>query len=231
MSWLTPSRIDLGTYVKMARKEVAEKVKLPAGYTLKWSGRFEYMERAQQRLKIVVPLTLAIIFFLLYVHFGNIPETLIVLLTIPFAVVGGVWLMYFLGYNMSIAVAVGYIALAGLAVETGIVMLVYLDEVLERHKREGRLNSIQDIYEAIIEGAVMRVRPKLMTVATTLIGLLPIMIGDAFESGSSVMQRIAAPMVGGLITSMILTLLIIPAIYMVWKSWAFRREYSRSLKT
>jgi Cu(I)/Ag(I) efflux system membrane protein CusA/SilA len=220
--------IDLGTYVKTARIEVAEKVKIPSGYTLKWSGRFEYMERAQQRLKIVVPLTLAIIFVLLYVHFGNVAETFIVLLTIPFAVVGGVWLMYFLGYNMSIAVAVGYIALAGLAVETGIVMLVYLDEVLERYKREGRLNSIQDIYEAIIEGAVMRVRPKLMTVATTLIGLLPIMIGNAFESGSSVMQRIAAPMVGGLITSTILTLLIIPAVYMVWKSWAFRREYSRS---
>ena len=222
--------IDLGTYVKTARLEVAEKVKIPSGYTLKWSGRFEYMERAQQRLKIVVPLTLAIIFVLLYVHFGNVAETLIVLLTIPFAVVGGVWLMYFLGYNMSIAVAVGYIALAGLAVETGIVMLVYLDEVLERYRREGRLNSIQDIYEAIIEGAVMRVRPKLMTVATTLIGLLPIMIGNVFESGSSVMQRIAAPMVGGLITSTILTLLIIPAVYMVWKSWVFRREYSRSGK-
>jgi Cu(I)/Ag(I) efflux system membrane protein CusA/SilA len=222
--------IDLGTYVKKARQEVAEKVKLPSGYTLKWSGRFEYMERAQQRLKIVVPLTLAIIFVLLYVHFGSVPETLIVLLTIPFAVVGGVWLMYFLGYNMSIAVGVGFIALAGLAVETGIVMLVYLDEVLERYEREGRLNSIQDIYEAIIEGAVMRVRPKLMTVATTFIGLLPIMIGNAFESGSSVMQRIATPMVGGLITSTILTLLIIPAVYMVWKSWAFRREYSRSGK-
>jgi len=222
--------IDLGTYVKTARKEVAEQVKIPSGYTLKWSGRFEYMERAQQRLKIVVPLTLAIIFVLLYVHFGNVAETLIVLLTIPFAVVGGVWLMYFLGYNMSIAVAVGYIALAGLAVETGIVMLVYLDEVVERYKREGRLNSVQEIYEAIIEGAVMRVRPKLMTVATTLIGLLPIMIGNAFESGSSVMQRIAAPMVGGLITSTILTLLIIPAVYMVWKSWAFRSEYSRSGK-
>ncbi len=222
--------IDLGTYVKMARKEVAEKVKIPSGYTLKWSGRFEYMERAQERLKIVVPLTLAIIFVLLFVHFGNVAETLIVLLTIPFAIVGGVWLMYFLGYHMSIAVAVGYIALAGLAVETGIVMLVYLDEVLKRYKREGRLNSIKDIYEAIIEGAVMRVRPKLMTVATTLIGLLPIMIGNVFESGSSVMQRIAAPMVGGLITSTILTLLIIPAVYMVWKSWAFRREYSRSGK-
>jgi Cu(I)/Ag(I) efflux system membrane protein CusA/SilA len=220
--------VDLGTYVKNARKAVSEKVKIPAGYTLKWSGRFEYMERAQQRLKIVVPLTLAIIFVLLYVHFHNVTETLIVLLTIPFSVVGGVWLMHFLGYNLSIAVAVGFIALAGLAVETGIVMLVYLDEVYERHIREGRLNSIRDIYEGIIEGAVMRVRPKLMTVATTLIGLMPIMIGNVFESGSSVMQRIAAPMVGGLITSTILTLFIIPAIYMVWKTGSFRRSYSRS---
>ncbi len=223
--------VDLGTYVKNAKKVVAEKVKIPAGYTLKWSGRFEYMERAQQRLKIVVPLTLAIIFVLLYVHFNNVTETLIVLLTIPFSVVGGVWLMYFLGYNLSIAVAVGFIALAGLAVETGIVMLVYLDEVYERHVREGRLNSIRDIYEGIIEGAVMRVRPKLMTVATTLIGLMPIMIGNVFESGSSVMQRIAAPMVGGLITSTILTLFIIPAIYMVWKSWSFRRSYANSAGT
>ena len=223
--------VDLGTYVKNARKVVAERVKIPAGYTLKWSGRFEYMERAQQRLKIVVPLTLAIIFVLLYVHFHNVTETLIVLLTIPFSVVGGVWLMYFLGYNLSIAVAVGFIALAGLAVETGIVMLVYLDEVYERHKREGKLSSIRDIYEGIIEGAVMRVRPKLMTVATTLIGLMPIMIGNVFESGSSVMQRIAAPMVGGLITSTILTLFIIPAIYMVWKSWVFRGEYKRAMST
>ncbi len=222
--------VDLGTYVDTAREAVAEQVNIPDGYTLKWSGRFEYMERAQQRLRIVVPITLAIIFVLLYVHFGRVTETLIVLLTIPFAVVGGVWLMYFLEYNMSIAVGVGYIALAGLAVEIGVVMLVYLDEVLERYEREGRLHSITDIYEAIIEGAVMRVRPILMTVATTLIGLLPIMIGNVFESGSSVMQRIAAPMVGGLISATVLTLLIIPAIYMVWKSGTFRREYARSDK-
>ena len=220
--------VDLGTYVDRARQAVASRVHMPAGYTLKWSGRFEFMERANARLKVVVPMTLAIIFVLLYVHFGNVVETLIVLLTIPFSVVGGIWLMYFLGYNMSIAVAVGFIALAGLAVETGIVMLVYLDEVFERHEKEGRMNSLRDLYDGIIEGAVMRVRPKLMTVSTTLIGLMPVMIGNVFESGSSVMQRIAAPMVGGLVTSMILTLLIIPAVYMVWKSWAFRRQYSRS---
>jgi len=219
--------VDLGTYVKNARKAVAEKVDIPEGYTLKWSGRFEFMERARERLKVVVPLTLAIIFVLLYVHFHNVTETLIVLLTIPFSIVGGVWLMYFLGYNLSIAVAVGFIALAGLAVETGIVMLVYLDEVYERHRREGRLNSVADIYGGIIEGAVLRVRPKLMTVATTLIGLMPIMIGNVFESGSSVMQRIAAPMVGGLVTSTILTLFIIPAVYMAWKSRAFRRSHAR----
>ncbi len=216
--------VDLGTYVKRAREAVAGKVEIPAGYTLKWSGRFEFMERARQRLQVVVPLTLAIIFVLLYMHFKNITETLIVLFTVPFSVVGGVWLIYILGYNLSIAVAVGFIALAGLAVETGIVMLVYLDEVYERHRREGKILSMGDIYEGIIEGAVMRVRPKLMTVATTLIGLMPIMIGNAFESGSSVMQRIAAPMVGGLVTSTVLTLFIIPAVYMVWKSRVFRRE-------
>jgi len=222
--------VDLGTYVKAARQVVAERVEIPPGYTLKWSGRFEFMERAQQRLKVVVPLTLAIIFVLLYVHFRDVTETFIVLLSIPFAVVGGVWLMYFLGYNMSIAAGVGFIALAGLAVETGIVMLVYLDEVHERQKREGRLRSMKDVYEGIIEGAVMRVRPKLMTVATTFIGLLPVMIGNVFESGSSVMQRIAAPMVGGLITSTILTLLIIPAVYMVWKRWEFRQRFAASQK-
>jgi len=222
--------VDLGTYVKAARQVVAERVEIPPGYTLRWSGRFEFMERAQQRLKVVVPLTLAIIFVLLYVHFRDVTETFIVLLSIPFAVVGGVWLMYFLGYNMSIAAGVGFIALAGLAVETGIVMLVYLDEVHERQKREGRFRSMKDVYEGIIEGAVMRVRPKLMTVTTTFIGLLPVMIGNVFESGSSVMQRIAAPMVGGLITSTILTLLIIPAVYMVWKRWEFGRKFAAGRK-
>jgi Cu(I)/Ag(I) efflux system membrane protein CusA/SilA len=222
--------VDLGTYVKMARKEVAEKVRVPPGYTLKWSGRFEFMERAQKRLQVLVPLTLAIIFVLLYLHFRNVTETLILLLSVPFAVVGGIWLMYLLGYNMSIAAGVGFIALAGLAVETGVVMLVYLDEVHERRKREGRLTSVKDIYEGIIEGAVMRLRPKLMAASTTFIGLLPIMIGNVFESGSSVMQRIAAPMVGGLVTDSMLTLLVIPGVYMVWKRWEFRREFAAGRK-
>ncbi len=216
--------VDLGTYVKLAKQVVSEQIELPAGYSIKWSGRYEYMERAQQRLLLVVPFTLLIIFFLLYLHFKNVTEVLIVLLTIPFSLVGGVWLMYALGYHMSVAVAVGFIALAGLAAETGIVMLAYLDEVYKRRKAEQRLTTLNDLYDGIIEGAVLRVRPKLMTVATTIIGLLPIMIGNVFESGSQVMQRIAAPMVGGLVSATVLTLLIIPAIYMVWKGFLLKRE-------
>jgi len=171
----------------------------------------------------VLPLTLLIIFFLLYLHFKSLTEVLIVLLAIPFSLVGGVWLMYLLDYHMSVAVAVGFIALAGLAAETGIVMLAYLDEVYHRRLREGRLRSMRDLYDSIIEGAVLRVRPKLMTVATTVIGLMPVMIGNVFQSGSQVMQRIAAPMVGGLLSATVLTLLIIPAIYMVWKGFLLRR--------
>ncbi|UCF66102.1 MAG: efflux RND transporter permease subunit, partial [Acidobacteriota bacterium] len=199
--------VDLGTYVARAKQAVAEQITLPPGYSLKWSGRYEYMERARKRLALVLPLTLLIIFFLLYIHFRSLTEVLIVLLAIPFSLVGGVWLMYLLDYNMSIAVAVGFIALAGLAAETGIVMLAYLDEVYERRQREGRMNTMRDLYDGIIEGAVLRVRPKLMTVATTIIGLLPVMIGNVFESGSQVMQRIAAPMVGGLVSATVLTLL------------------------
>jgi len=216
--------VDLGTYVDLAKRAVASNLSLPPGYSIRWSGRYEYMERAQRRLVLVLPLTLLIIFFLLYMHFRNLTEVLIVLLTVPFSLVGGVWLMYVLGYNMSVASAVGFIALAGLAAETGIVMLAYLDEVYHRRRREGRLRTMRDLYEGIVEGAVLRVRPKLMTVATTIIGLLPVMIGNVFESGSQVMQRIAAPMVGGLLSATILTLLIIPSIYMVWKGAALRRE-------
>ncbi len=221
--------VDMATYVDLAKKAVAENIKLPPGYSLRWSGRYEYMERARERLMLVLPLTLLIIFFLLYMHFKNIPEVLIVLLAIPFSLVGGVWLMYLLDYNMSVAVAVGFIALAGLAAETGIVMLAYLDEVYKRRKREGRLKTISDLYQGIIEGAVLRVRPKLMTVATTVIGLLPVMAGNVFESGSQVMQRIAAPMVGGMLSATVLTLLIIPAIYMVWKGAVLRREIRHGL--
>jgi Cu(I)/Ag(I) efflux system membrane protein CusA/SilA len=214
----------MSTYVERAKQAVAEQIDLPAGYSIRWSGRYEYMERARQRLMLVLPVTLLIIFFLLYVHFRSLTEVLIVLLAIPFSLVGGVWLMYVLDYNLSVAVAVGFIALAGLAAETGIVMLAYLDEVYHRRKREGRLNTMSDLYDGIVEGAVLRVRPKLMTVATTVIGLLPVMIGNVFQSGSQVMQRIAAPMVGGLLSATVLTLLIIPAIYMVWKGFLLRRE-------
>jgi Cu(I)/Ag(I) efflux system membrane protein CusA/SilA len=219
--------VDMGTYVKRAKQAVAENIELPPGYSIRWSGRYEYMERAAERLMLVLPLTLAIIFFLLYVHFRNLTEVLIVLLTVPFSLVGGIWLMYALGYNMSVATAVGFIALAGLAAETGIVMLAYLDEVHHRKKREGRLETMRDLYEGIIEGAVLRVRPKLMTVATTIIGLLPVMMGNVFESGSQVMQRIAAPMVGGLASATVLTLLIIPALYMVWRRAGLQREIRR----
>lgn len=206
---------DIGGYVEAARTRIEERVRLPEGVTLLWSGQFEYMERARDRLAVVVPLTLAIIFLLLYVHFRNLTEPLLVMVTVPFAAVGGVWLMYALDYNLSVAAGVGFIALAGLAAETGVVMLVYLDEAFERWRREGRLADLTALRGAIIEGAVDRVRPKLMTVATTLLGLLPVMYGT--ETGTRVMKRIAAPMVGGLVSSAILTLLILPAIYLLWR--------------
>ena len=215
--------IDLGTYIKRAKKTLNEKITIPAGYNLKWSGQYEYMERAQKRLQLVVPLTLAIIFFLLYVHFRNITESLIVLFSLPFALVGGIWLMWALGFNMSVAVVVGFIALAGLAAETGIVMLVYLDETYKQRLRDGLLSSKKELDHCIIEGAVMRVRPKIMTVTTTIMALIPIMIGTVGETGSEVMKRIASPMVGGLVSSTFLTLLIIPAIYRIWKGFELRR--------
>lgn len=207
--------VDVGTYVEQARQVVADRVALPAGVSLKWSGQYEYMKRAEERLSVLVPLTLLLVLMLLYLHFGNLTETLIVLLSLPFALVGGIWLMHLLDYEMSVAVAVGFIALAGLAAETGVVMLVYLDEAVRRYRDEGRLETLSDLAAAIEEGAVERVRPKLMTVATTLIGLLPVMFGT--ETGSQIMKRIAAPMVGGLVSSTVLTLVIIPAVYMIVK--------------
>lgn len=206
---------DLGGWVEMAKKIVAEKVPLPKGVSLVWSGQYEYMERANKRLKLVVPLTIVIILLLLYIHFKNFTESAIVLLTLPFAMIGGVWLMWYFNFNLSVAVGVGFIALAGLAAETGVVMLVYLDESYKRWKSEGRLNSLVELKNCIIEGAVLRVRPKIMTVATTMIGLLPIMFGT--ETGTRVMKRIAAPMVGGLVSATILTLIILPVVYLLWK--------------
>lgn len=212
--------VDIGTYVKMAKQVVDREVDLPAGYSILWSGQFEYMEKARKTLNVIVPVTLMVIFLLLYIHFQNVTEAAIVMASLPFALIGGVWLIYLLGYNVSVAVVVGFIALAGLAAETGVVMLVYLDEVFEKRSSRGMMNSSEDLQSAIIEGAVERVRPKLMTVATTLIGLLPVMWGT--ETGSKVMKRIAAPMVGGLVSSAVLTLVIIPAVYFIWKRWQLR---------
>jgi Cu(I)/Ag(I) efflux system membrane protein CusA/SilA len=214
--------MDLGTYVKHAKDIVDQKIDIPSGYSMVWSGQYEYMEKARKTLNIIVPTTLAIIFILLFVHFKSVIEASIVMGTLPFAMVGGIWLIYLLGYNVSVAVVVGFIALAGLAAETGVVMLVYLDDVFHRRMDAGVMTAPADLRVAIIEGAVERVRPKIMTVATTLIGLLPVMWGNA--TGSQVMKRIAAPMVGGLISSTILTLIIIPAVYFIWKQWELKHQ-------
>jgi Cu(I)/Ag(I) efflux system membrane protein CusA/SilA len=216
---------DIGGYVRAAQKAVREQVNFPPGATVQWSGQFEYMERAAARLSVVVPLTLLIIFLLLYLNFRRLTETLIVMLSVPFALVGGVWLLWLLDYNLSVAVAVGFIALAGVAAETGVVMLIYLDHAYERVRAqraaEGRLPTLQDTYDAIIEGAVERVRPKIMTVVAIIAGLLPIMWGSG--TGAEVMRRIAAPMVGGMVSSTLLTLMVIPAIYMIVKTREVRR--------
>ena len=212
---------DLGGYVAAAQKAVAAQVQLPAGTYLIWSGQFEYLQRAEARLQVVVPVTLMIIFLLLYLNFRRIAETLIVMLSLPFALVGGLWLLWWLGFNMSVAVAVGFIALAGVAAETGVVMLIYLDRAVEdirgRCAAEGRPYTRVDLYQAIMVGAVERVRPKIMTVTAIMGGLLPILWSTG--TGSEVMQRIAVPMIGGMISSALLTLIVIPAIYAVIKGW------------
>jgi Cu(I)/Ag(I) efflux system membrane protein CusA/SilA len=210
---------DIGSYVAEARKAVNEKVKFTSGTYITWSGQFEYMERAIAKLKVVVPVTLLIIFLLLYLNFRRITETLIVMLSVPFALVGGIWLMWLLGYNLSVAAAVGFIALAGVAAETGVIMLIYLDHawlaIQQKCAEQGRQPQQADFYAAIMEGAVERVRPKMMTVTAIMAGLLPILWGSG--TGSEVMSRIAAPMVGGMISSAILTLAVIPALYALLK--------------
>jgi Cu(I)/Ag(I) efflux system membrane protein CusA/SilA len=203
--------IDVGTYVSRAREAVQDSIQLPTGYSIIWSGQFESMQMVAEKLRLIIPLTLFLIFLLLYMHFKSLTNCLIVILSLPFALVGGIWLFYIFGFNSSVAVYVGFIALAGLAAETGVVMLVYLEEARRRYRAGGRLNTLGDLKNAVIEGAVDRVRPKLMTVATTLFALLPIMLGHG--TGSEVMQRIAAPMIGGLASSTILTLIIVPLIY------------------
>ncbi len=212
---------DVGTYVQDARAAVEARVTLPPGYSLRWSGQYEFLERANRRLAVLVPIALAFIFLLLFLHFRSATEALLLMIPLPFALVGAVWLMLALGYNFSIAVGVGLIAVAGLAAETGVVMHVYLDEAVKRYQRTGRLTSVPRLKAALEEGAVDRVRPKLMTVFTTIIGLVPVMVGTG--TGSEVMQRIATPMVGGLITSTVHTLVMIPALYAVVQGRRLRR--------
>ncbi|MDT7858238.1 efflux RND transporter permease subunit [Rubrivirga sp. S365] len=213
---------DVGSYVQDAQAAVAAAVDLPPGYSLRWSGQYEYMERANRRLAVLVPIALAIVFILLFLHFRSAEEALLLMIPLPFAVVGAVWLMLALGYNMSIAVGVGLIAVAGLAAETGVVMHVYLDEAVKRYRSTGRLTSVPRLKAALEEGAVDRVRPKLMTVFTTILGLTPLMIGTG--TGAEVMQRIATPMIGGLVTSTVHTLVMIPALYAVVQGRRLRRE-------
>ncbi|SMO89526.1 efflux RND transporter permease subunit [Fodinibius sediminis] len=207
---------DIGSYVNQARQTVDERLDLPSGYSLTWSGQYEYMERAKKRLQVVVPITLLIIFLLLYFNFKNLQESLIVLMTLPFSLVGSFWLMYILGYNLSVAVGVGAIALAGVAAEIGVIMLTYLDNAYNNRKYNGKMNNLDDLKQAIFEGSAQRIRPIFMTVCAITGGLLPIMWGTG--TGATVMKRIAAPMVGGMVSATILSLVVIPVIYYLWKS-------------
>jgi Cu(I)/Ag(I) efflux system membrane protein CusA/SilA len=215
---------DLGEYVADAQKAVQASIQFPPGYYVMWSGQYEYLERATARLKIVVPVTLLIIFLLLYLNFRSITETMIVMLSLPFSLVGGLWLMWWLSFNLSVAVAVGFIALAGVAAETGVVMLIYLNHayaaIEARCVAEGQMVTREDLYEAVMEGAVERVRPKMMTVVAIMAGLLPIMWSTG--TGSEIMQRIAVPMIGGMVSSTLLTLIVIPAIFGLVKGIGLR---------
>jgi len=217
--------VDLGSYVKDAQKIVNEQLTLPAGYSLVWSGQYEYMQKANARLAKVIPFTLVIIIILLYLAFRRVGEVLLILSTLPFALIGGIWLMFLLGFNFSVAVGVGFIALAGVSIEIGVIMLLYLNQSLEAKKQQRLTDfNVNDLKEAVMEGAGLRVRPVIMTVAVVVMGLVPIMYGDG--TGSSVMQRIATPMIGGMVSAVILTLLILPAVYFQWKKISFRKQFN-----
>jgi Cu(I)/Ag(I) efflux system membrane protein CusA/SilA len=213
---------DIGGYVEEAKRVVAREVRIPPGYFLKWTGQYELLEQMRSRMKFLVPLTLALVLGLLYLNFGNLTQSLIVLASVPFALVGSVWLMALLGYNLSTATWVGIIALVGLAAQTGVVMVVYCDSAYHKAKASGRIRDLDDIVEATLEGSVQRVRPKLMTVATMMVGLVPLLWSQG--TGADVMKRVAAPMVGGLFTSAFLTLEIIPVVYTYWRYAQLKRE-------
>jgi Cu(I)/Ag(I) efflux system membrane protein CusA/SilA len=212
---------DMGRYVEDAKRMVADKVRLPAGYQLVWSGQYEYLLRVVERLWVVVPFTLAIVFLLLYFNTGSFVKTAIILLAVPFSAVGAIWLLYLLNYNLSIAVWVGLIALLGVDAETAVFMLLYLDLAYNEHKARGKMRNMADLRAAIEEGAVKRLRPKVMTVAVMFLGLVPILWSTG--AGSDVMRRIAAPMIGGIFTSFLLELMVYPAIYELWKGFEVRR--------
>jgi Cu(I)/Ag(I) efflux system membrane protein CusA/SilA len=214
---------SLTSVVHDMQRAVAKEVKLPVGYSIAWSGQFEYLERAAAKLKIVVPATLLIIFVLLYLTFGRFDEALLIMATLPFALAGGIWLLWVLGYNLSVASGVGFIALAGVSAEFGVIMLLYLKNAWEGRLAEGR-NGAADLLDAIREGAVLRVRPKAMTVAVVIAGLLPVMI--ATGSGSEIMQRIAAPMVGGMITAPLLSMFVVPVVYLLLRRRQLRKAGS-----
>jgi Cu(I)/Ag(I) efflux system membrane protein CusA/SilA len=222
-----PGERDVGSYVRDAQEAVDRELSLPAGYTLVWSGQYEFMQRVVEKLKIVVPVTLGIIFLLLYFSFGSVTESLIVMIALPFALVGGVWFLWPLGYNTSVAVWVGFIALAGVAAETGVVMLIYLDEAFHRRRLEGRMRDVSDVAAAVREGAVERLRPKVMTVTAIMAGLAPILWSSG--TGADVMKRIAAPMVGGMLSATVLTLVVLPAIYLLWRRWQVIRRPERPI--
>jgi Cu(I)/Ag(I) efflux system membrane protein CusA/SilA len=209
-----------------AQRVVREQVQLPPGYSVTWSGQYEYLVRAKQQLATVLPVTLAIIVLLLYLNFRRFTEVIIIMGTLPLALVGGLWLLYLLGYNLSIAVGVGFIALAGVTVEIGVIMLVYLNQALQRHTASARAGdrgvTLAAVRSAVVDGALLRVRPIMMTVSTIIVGLLPIMLGSG--TGSEVMRRIAAPMVGGMISATVLTLVVIPAVFLIWKRQAVQTE-------
>jgi Cu(I)/Ag(I) efflux system membrane protein CusA/SilA len=207
--------VDLGSYVKNARQKLKDKLKLPAGYTISWAGQYEYLLRVKDKLSLVIPMMLLVILLLLYMTFKDMTAALVIMLSLPLALAGGIWFLFWLDFNFSVAAAVGFIALAGVAAEFGVIMLIYLNNAVLEKDLDGKLKTTADLKDSIMEGAVMRVRPKAMTVAVIIAGLVPIMIGSG--TGSDVMQRIAAPMIGGMITAPLLSLLVIPAIYLIWK--------------
>jgi Cu(I)/Ag(I) efflux system membrane protein CusA/SilA len=221
--------IDIGTYIKNAQQAVAKNIHLPIGYTVVWSGEFENIDRMQKRMMVVIPLTLFIILFIIFLNTRSVVKTAIVFLAVPFSLVGAIWFVYILGYNMSVAVLVGMIALAGLDAETGVIMLLYLEQAYDAARKKGAMTTLVDLKHAIDHGAVKRVRPKVMTATVIIAGLLPIMWSNG--TGSDVMKRIAAPMIGGVVTSVIMELLAYPVIYYLWKKRTLSKQTAVTERT